>query len=174
MAGRKKEPTDLIVYKGKKHLTKDEIEERKANEIKAPADQIRAPSYLTKRQAEEFYELAEQLLRIKIFSNLDCDSLASFVLAREMYVKITKNLLKMKPVILVTEIVKDKNGEPKQKKDYLDNEAYAKTLASQDRLFKQCRAAASDLGLSISSRCRLVIPKMENEEKPKSKWGEFI
>lgn len=175
MAGRKKEPTDLIVFKGKKHLTKDEIEERKANEIKAPADQIRAPSYLTKKQSDEFYELSEQLLRAKIMTNLDCDSLATFILARQMFVKITKNLLKIRPVLDAKEVVKNDKGEViSEKKILVNNKAYDEVLKSQDRLFKQCRAAASDLGLSISSRCRLVIPKVENEDKPKSKWGEFI
>lgn len=175
MPGRKREPTDLVVLKGKKHLTKDEIETRKSHEIKAPSDSVKAPSYLSKKQSREFDELAEQLISIKIMTNLDCDALASFILAREMYVKITKNLLKMKPVSEAIETIHGKNGEPdKQKKVFVDNEDYGNVLANQDRLYKQCRAAASDLGLSISSRCRLVIPKNESEEKPESKWGEFI
>lgn len=43
---RPRQPTDLIMLKGKKHLTKKEIEERKEKEIKAPADKIEPPSYL--------------------------------------------------------------------------------------------------------------------------------
>jgi P27 family predicted phage terminase small subunit len=40
-----------------------------------------------------------------------------------------------------------------------------KVLNNQDKLFKQCRASAMDLGLTISSRCRLVIPTTDNKEK---------
>ena len=36
---------------------------------------------------------------------------------------------------------------------------------SQDKVFKQCRAAASDLGLTITSRCRIVVPKQEDKPK---------
>ena len=35
----------------------------------------------------------------------------------------------------------------------------------QDRYFKQARSCANDLGLTISSRCRLVLP--EGARKPK-------
>lgn len=41
-----------------------------------------------------------------------------------------------------------------------------------DRYFKQCRASASDLGLTISSRCKLVVPKTEEEPKP-NKFNKF-
>ena len=42
----------------------------------------------------------------------------------------------------------------------------------QDKYFKQCRAAANDLGLSISSRCRLVVPKPE-AAKHENKFDKF-
>lgn len=51
------------------------------------------------------------------------------------------------------------------------NDDYSELLINQDKLFKQCRQASSDLGLTISSRCRLVIPK-KDDGKPKSKEEE--
>ncbi|MEG1301804.1 MAG: hypothetical protein RSC93_13980, partial [Erysipelotrichaceae bacterium] len=36
----------------------------------------------------------------------------------------------------------------------------------QDKFFKQCRSIASDLGLSITSRCKIVVPKTETKENP--------
>ena len=39
----------------------------------------------------------------------------------------------------------------------------------QNRLMKACNENARELGLTISSRCRLVIPK-EKEEKPVNKF----
>ena len=40
MAGQR-EPTDLVVYKGRKHLTKSEIEERKSKEINKLKNKIK-------------------------------------------------------------------------------------------------------------------------------------
>ena len=35
---------------------------------------------------------------------------------------------------------------------------------SQDKAFKQMRACANDLGLSLSSRCKLVVPDDDPNE----------
>lgn len=146
---RPRQPIDLLSAKGKKHLTKEEIENRKATEVKAPSDKVRAPSYLDKELKREFTKIAKDLIEIGIITNLDVDALARFIIARKMYLDLTKKLLE-KPELL---LIKD-------------------SLINQDKLFKQCRAAASDLGLTISSRCKLVIPKAK-EEKPKNKFTKF-
>jgi len=147
---RPRQPISLIEAKGKKHLTKAEIEERKNTEIKAPNDNIRAPSYLNYDLKEEFNKIAKELIKIKIMSNLDEDALARFIVARKMYTETTKRMLE-DPELL-----------------------FNKDIAGvQDKYFKQCRSSASDLGLTISSRCKLVIPKNEDEDKPKSKWDRY-
>ncbi len=51
------------------------------------------------------------------------------------------------------------------------NDDYSDLLINQDKLFKQCRQASSDLGLTISSRCKLVIPK-KDDGKQKTKEEE--
>lgn len=140
---RPRQPVELLLYKGKKNLTKAEIEERKATEVKAAADNIRAPDYLPDNLKGEFDYIASELMRIGIMSNLDVDALARFLLAQEQYVRVTERLRKVGVL----------------------NEDYAYLLNNQDKLFKQCRQSASDLGLTISSRCKLVIPKKEKKEK---------
>lgn len=45
---KQKLPIEVIKARGRKHLTKSEIAEREAGQIKANFDKIRAPSYLTK------------------------------------------------------------------------------------------------------------------------------
>jgi P27 family predicted phage terminase small subunit len=157
--GRNKEPVNLILLKGKsKHLTKKDIEERQAAEVKAPADNIEPPKYLTKKLKEEFIAIANELQRIDLITNLDADALARFLIAREQYVR-ASNALRTTPIV-VTAI--DETG----KKHKIPNERYADLLLNQDKLFKQSRAAASDLGLTISSRCRLVVPKKADDKKP--------
>ena len=53
MAGQR-QPTDLVVMNGRKHLTKAEIEARKNAEVTAPCDKVRPPSYLTPEQKKQF------------------------------------------------------------------------------------------------------------------------
>jgi len=51
---RPREPVNLLVEKGRKHLTKAEIEDRLESEVSAPSDKIEAPSYLTPELQAEF------------------------------------------------------------------------------------------------------------------------
>ena len=47
----------------------------------------------------------------------------------------------------------------------IDDEDYYKFCTLQDKIFKQVRQVGNDLGLSISSRCKLVVPTKQEEEK---------
>lgn len=140
---RPREPIDLIIAKGKKNLTKKEIEERRAQEIKAANDKVEAPSYLPDELKEEFNRIANELIEIGIMSNLDCEALARFIVSESQYQKVSQRILKMKTI----------------------GPTYIDLVNTQDKLFKMCRQSASDLGLTISSRAKLVIPKKEEEEK---------
>lgn len=148
---RPREPIDLVVAKGKKHLTKDEIEDRKNSEIKAPSDNVEAPSYLPDDLKEKFNSIAAELINVGIMSNLDCESLARYISAEHQYEQITIKLLKLKTI----------------------GKKYFEYMNFQEKAFKMARQAATDLGLTISSRCKLVIPKKE-DTKPKNKFAKFI
>lgn len=150
MAGPR-QPISLIEAKGKKHLTKKEIEERKATEVKGKTDNVKAPLYLPEDLKIEFDRIANELLRIDIMSNLDNEALARFVVSEFNYQKISTEVLKTS----------------------IDDEKYFNYLIMQEKAFKQSRQAATDLGLTISSRCKLIIPKTE-EKKPENKFAKFI
>ena len=63
--GKQREPIDLIIAKGKKHLTKEEIAERRNSEINIDDyKNVKAPSYLSKKQKNEFTEIATKLVDI--------------------------------------------------------------------------------------------------------------
>lgn len=146
---RPRQPTDLLLVKGKKHLTKKEIEERKNSEVVAPANNVEPPNYLPAALKKEFTRIANELIAIGIMSNLDNEALARFLVSEYNYQKVTKKLLKLG----------------------VDNPNYMDILFMQEKVFKMARSAASDLGLTISSRCKLVVPK--KEEKPKNKFEKF-
>ena len=152
MSGQR-QPIELVIANGKKNLTKAEIQERRDSEIKPIADNIVAPPYLTKRQKAEFDRIADQLQKLKIMGETDVDALGRYIISKDLYVKLSKQI--GKSIVLNDPILLDK---------YLKN---------QDRLFKQCRSSANDLGLSISSRCRLVVPATKEPPKKENKFKKF-
>lgn len=150
--GRKKEPVNLILAKGNKPgLTKDEIESRRKHEsrIKGETDNIQAPDYLPKELVEKFNDLARQLLQMNLMDNLDCDSLARYVVSEYNYQRLMKKI--------------NRTG--------IDNPDYYNFTLLSEKYFKMARQSASDMGLSISSRLKLAIPEVE--EKEINKFSKF-
>ncbi|MGJ3196952.1 phage terminase small subunit P27 family [Peribacillus frigoritolerans] len=158
MAGQK-QPIDLLLHKGKKNFTKEEIEQRKAEEVKKNTDKIKPPTHLSAKLKREFYELTDELLRVEIMSNLDVDAVARYLIAQEEWLKCYKLLKKMKPVIL-----EDGN--------YVTNEHYVKLSKNIELWYKQARTSAQDLGMTISSRCKIIVPKAP-EAKKENKFNKF-
>jgi P27 family predicted phage terminase small subunit len=142
---RPREPIDLIKAKGKKHLTQREYEERKATEIEVPFVDIKPPEYLTgEKQIAKFNYYANMLLKLNIFSQLDVDCLARYIMGEQLYLQYTN---------LLVGLIKSK-----------DFEQMAKIQGLQDKAFRQCQQCARDLGLTISSRCKLVLPTMDDDD----------
>lgn len=163
---RPRQPIDLIVAKGKKHLTKEEYEKRKSREIIAPSDKILPPKYLSKKEKEKFVEIVDVLVDIGIMTNLDCDVLARYIKAMTEYEKLTKQLEKIK-----FEPDKKSIVEP-EIQILVKTEQYKVFQKMQDKAFRQCNESAKELGLTISSRCKLVMPKKE-EKQPENKFLKF-
>jgi len=143
--GRIREPIALLEAKGRSHLTKAEIAERRAQEPDAPDDDLVAPDYLSKKQREEFDHLVYELKRIGIIGNVDNEALARYIVLKDQFVVLTKEL---------------------RKKSLIENiEEFDKVSRAQIRCFNAVRAAANDLGLTISSRGKLVMPKLPEEKE---------
>lgn len=150
---RPRQPVEVLIAKGKKHLSKAEIEERKSTELKVNLKNITIPDYLPKKLQEEFKEISDKLSEIGIMTELDEDCLARYVLAKNLYLQYTSKLTKPTTINSIEK-----------------SEAYIKL---QDKAFKQCQSCANSLGLTISSRCKLVIPKPVPPER-KNKFDKFI
>lgn len=141
---KQREPVDLIVAKKRKHFTKKDIEERREKELKVPFKNVLAPKYLNKQQKKEFYDIAYKLLEIGVMTELDEDALARYLLVKDEFLVYSKSIRDLLEVGEVGDAI------------VLGNQ--------KDKLFKQVRAAASDLGLTITSRCKLVIPQGNNDD----------
>lgn len=129
----------------KGHRTNAEIEERIKTEVVAELPKrIMPPSYLPDSLRDEFRKLARDLGALHIFCALDYDLLARYLLARAAWLKSqTHANLALK--------VGDLSGSLGWGK-------------SANIYFSQCHACAQALGLSITSRCRLVVPKPPEDE----------
>ena len=139
--GRIRLPVDLLILRGKKHLTKKEIAERRAREVSVPKMEIKAPKYLTTEQKRSFNAYAKKLSALgDVFTALDVDVLAQYVIAFELYVSYSEQIK-----LLMNESATNWN-------------AIKGMTALQDRTFKQCLACARELGLTITSRAKIEVP----------------
>lgn len=149
MAGRPKQPIALIEAKGKSHLTKAQKEKRKDEEVKVPSGKIEAPDYLDGPQRRKFDEYAGLLKRINdenngdYFTELDVECLARYILSQDLYLAYTNELIQ----------AAGKNIETVKAIQLVQN-----------RAFTQAHQSAASLGLSITSRCKIVIPKKKVED----------
>lgn len=150
MAGRKKERIEVLQDKGKKHLTKSEIEERKKNKIIVSNDNINPTENLPEELHERFYFYSKELKSAGIISNLDVGGLERYcILEKEFYI-IFKD---------IENTSKNSFRYKEKKKDLLDTN---KAMISLE----------NSLGLNMPARTKLVLPKPK-EDKPKNKFERF-
>ncbi len=131
-------PVAILRSSGSRHYSKEELAIRERSEIKTPlVKHLDPPAYLSASLAVKFRKISAALIRIGVLSELDDDSLARYLIAESNYLRVTNRL---------TAALNS------------NNLADADKLSSmQDRFFKQCRAAGSDLGLTVSGRCNLTL-----------------
>ena len=148
--GRPRQPIGLLQTKGKKHLTKNEIginikllgEKTEAYYcMDCLADYLGCTVQELLDKIEEFYEL----VKLEIMGETDNDALARLVIAQGRYEDANELLDRF-----------DFEDDPKAYE--IASRIYAKRL-------DELRKLASDLGLTISSRCKLAVPKKEEDVK---------
>ena len=156
---RPRQPIQLIVAKGKKNLTKKEISERIARELAPCTDEIVAPKYLKASEKKRFMKIASQLDKLGILGETDTETLARYVIAQGQYEKVTRELR-----ILLNASPRSASSTYLEELDFwIDRQERLARL--QNRYFTQAQTAASTLGLTISSRCKLIAPKVDDTPK---------
>lgn len=159
MAGRKKLPIQLHEVRGNpSRLTKAEITKRKNSQVNAPPASLIIPNYLTAKQKKDFLEYAKQLSALEIYSDLDRETLAAYIVAVDEWQFYTK---KIRTIKFTSKMSNEENIMAiERRKQY---------ALERDRVHKVLKGCASDLGLTITSRCKLVIPEVEEPEENKFK-----
>lgn len=135
-----------------KHLTKEEKAHREEVEkkLKTKCD-LKPPAWLDKDAKKEFKRVVKELqdTELNLLDNLDLSVLAIYTQAYSQYVEITKELREM-----------DLELKPK----------YYRLQKMQTETIMQC---SGKLGLAISDRLRLVVPKQE-EKKDVNPFLKYI
>lgn len=162
MAGPRR-PMRLNLATGGKHWTKEEIEQRLDSEVRPVTEGIAAPSFLTAKQKKEFNRIAGQLQRLEVMGETDCDTLARYIVAQELYVQAIKDVQ-----LVRKDMPKDLAADGLMAWTY----AVEKMDKRVERYYKQATNAASALGLTISSRCKLAVPT-GGEEPKQNKFKKF-
>ena len=147
MAG-KRQPTDVVLANGRKHLSKNEEAERRSGEVRLPPSKTaRPPKWLPEYLKKDFRVLGKKLIAAGIYTDLDGDNLGRYLLAQHQYL-----------------IATQETEKALAKRDQEEADAWGRI---QSRYFKQARNCANDMGLTVTSRCRLVVPpanKQSGEE----------
>lgn len=138
MAG-KRQPTALVEANGRKHLTQAEADARRDQEVHVPPpDAAVPPQWLLKKYHREFREIGEILLAAGLYAELDRDVLAQYFVARDRWLAADRKAARA---------IRD------------NDEKLAREWSSiQNTYFKQARQCAESMGLSVTSRCRIVVP----------------
>ena len=166
--GRNKQPVKLILAKGRKHLTKDEIERRKNTEVVAPRDNVAPPDFLTtKKEKHRFAEIASILQELEIMSNLDCDVLGRYIKAQDDWTAYSRLVRQMQ-----TKLRHAINANDEDLTAYY-TDLLTKYEGLRSKAFTQAQTCASSIGLTITSRCKLVVPKASSESK-ENKFAQFM
>lgn len=138
MAGPR-QPTDVVKANGQKHLSKAEEAERRSKEVRvAPAKTAKPPKWLPEQLKKDFRAIGKQLIQAGIYTDLDADTLGRYLIAHQQWLAATKQTQKYLNAL-----------------DVENAEAWSRM---QERYFKQARSCANDMGLTVTSRCRLVVP----------------
>lgn len=148
-------PQNVIEMRNRSHQTKAEKAERHASEPKTEkVKQVRAPVWLPEHLREEFSKLGRELNEVGLLSKLDFDILARYLMSRDAWV-----------------------AAHLKARDALDMDD-AKEAGTWSRVartyFDQCQQCASSMGLTISSRCRLVVPKPPEDPAGEDPMTEML
>lgn len=135
-------PMEVNLAGGGKHWTKEQIAERTACEAKVQKpERLKCPAWLNNRAKKLFRAYSAELLANLPVSALDVGTLARMCDAEVQYAEAAR--------------LRD---EAEEREDY---EFWLKALVSYEKIARGC---ANDLGCTIASRCKMVVPQTKQAE----------
>ena len=180
MAGKRR-PMDVnlsVVDSGKgKHWTKAEVEARKASETKLPKPKaLKPPSWLSDPAKKLFRNYAKQLLEFPsgIISSLDVGTLARYCDCELSYAEASAQKSFWMEVCrrrLQSLCQQDALAASSSERKVLEL-SYEEAKTQIDfwsgqmvKFEKIARSCATEMGMTVSSRCRLVVPESGTKDE---------
>lgn len=147
-----------VISMRKGELPKAEREARAAGEekIKAAADNMIAPEWLNQTAADEFYRVVTEARKIDFLDNLDLSVLAVYADNYARYIDAATHLNR-DGLVNTTD------------SGYATPSPY---MSIMNQSAKNIFTCSSKLGLAITDRLKLIVPKAA--EKPKNKYEKFL
>lgn len=159
--GRKAKPIDVLVAEGNSHLTKEEIEARRAAEeaLKPNSDNIVRPSWLDPLARKAWDVLTKELQALDLLTNVDVYALAIACDAYSKYVQASKAIKKQGLTIEYTNATGATNviANP--------------NVAIAHKYHQIYKAYLAEFGLSPSSRAALAL---QQEPEDVDEFGELF
>lgn len=150
-----RQPTDLVKGKGLKHLSKAEEAQRRSGEVSvARPKTAKPPKWLPAALRKDFRSLGKRLIGAGLYTDLDGDTLGRYLVAQHQWLMATQQAER------ALSARDPDTGLPAPDLEGADNWGRV-----QERYFKQARNCANDMGLTVSSRCRLVLPPSAAQQK---------
>lgn len=113
------------------------------------------PSWLDETARAEFERVVSEAAEINLFDNLDLSGLALYAGAFSRYIEAEKHLNEEGLVI----------GKKQMPSPW---------LSVSEKAAAQILKCSSKLGLMVTDRLRLVVPKKEEVKSPAEKWLQFL
>lgn len=174
----------VIEGKGKKHLSKKEKADRKDSDVVLPKPKsLKVPGWLPEEYRKAFRALSKELLKADMgIAQLDADTVGRYVVAVALYEETTSHVNEMMAysaqrrgdlMAKMGEALAEEKPDPLFTAQILRElvgmevavvKGVSETIKQQNTYFAQARACANDLGMTVTSRCRLVLPE---SSKPK-------
>ena len=180
MAGKRR-PMDVnlsVVEGGKgKHWTKAEIESRKSAEPKLEKPKaLKPPAWLSEPAKKLFKGYAKQLLEFPagVISSLDVGTLARYCDCEQSYAEASnqksfwlevsrrrlEGICDPDPLATPGENIRNLELAYEEAKKQVDF-----WISQMAKLEKIARGCAAEMGMTVSSRCRLVVPESGTKEE---------
>lgn len=135
----KRQPTALLEANGAKHLTQAEADARRDREVHVPIpDKAEPPAWLLKKYHAEFRRIGEILLAAGLYTELDRDTLGQYFVCFDQWLRANRRAASA-----------IRAGDEKLAREW---------SGVQASYFRQARQCAEVMGLSVTSRCRIVVP----------------
>ena len=173
----KRRPMDVnlsVVDSGKgKHWTKAEVEDRQTSEVKLPKPKaLTPPTWLSDPAKKLFRKYAKQLLEFPsgIVSNLDAGTLGRYCDCELSYAEASKHKSvwmevckrRLEAICQPDAVSVSQSDTQRVKEAYEEAKAQVDFWSGQMVKFEKiARSCATEMGMTVSSRCRLVVPKSD-------------